>query len=126
MTMTEFCDRTNLTDAQVYTLRDAGLIRPDMPASQVEFARLVKALNQKGVKLSQIARTANLALARGSFVVFDGRELRPYPDATTAIAAIAKRRARAWRSISCSRTPSASTPELRACVGRHRLPCACS
>jgi hypothetical protein len=76
MTIAEFCDRTHLTGAQVYTLRHAGLIRLDMPASQVEFARLVKALNQKGVKLSHIARTANPALAHGSFVVFDGRELR--------------------------------------------------
>jgi hypothetical protein len=54
----------------------------------VEFARLVKAFNQKGVKLSQIARVANLALAHGSFVVFDGCELRPHPDAETAIAAV--------------------------------------
>jgi hypothetical protein len=48
MTIHEFCASTNLTDKQVYTFRDAGLIRPDMPADQVEFARLVKALNQKG------------------------------------------------------------------------------
>jgi hypothetical protein len=60
MTMSEFCDRTHLTGAQVYTLRAAGLIRPDLPASQVEFARLIKALQKKGAKLSQLAR-ANLA-----------------------------------------------------------------
>ena len=90
MTIHEFCNSTNLTDKQVYTFRDAGLITPDMPADQVEFARLVKALNQKGVKLSLIARTATAGLICGVFVVFDGRELRPYPDAATAITAIAR------------------------------------
>jgi hypothetical protein len=66
MTIQEFCASTNLTDKQVYTFRDAGLITPDMPASQVEFARLVKALNQKGIKLSQIARTATAGLICGT------------------------------------------------------------
>jgi hypothetical protein len=79
---------------QVYALRDAGLIARN--ASQVNLARtlapmlkpasLVKALNQKGVKLSQIGRTASPALADSSFVTFDGSELRACPDAAAAIA----------------------------------------
>jgi hypothetical protein len=94
MTLSEFCDRTHLTGAQVYTLRHAGLIRPDMPASQVEFARLVKALNQKAVKLSQIARADLAGLAGKASVIFDGNEFRACPDAAAAIAAVvhAKRR----------------------------------
>jgi hypothetical protein len=31
MTTHEFCSSANLTDKQVYTFRDAGLIRPGMP-----------------------------------------------------------------------------------------------
>ena len=76
MTMSEFCDRTHLTGAQVYTLRAAGLIRPDMPASQVEFARLIKALQSKGAKLSKLARADLAGLAGKAFVVYDGNELR--------------------------------------------------
>jgi hypothetical protein len=90
MTIHEFCASTNLTDKQVYTLRDAGLITPDMPASQVELARLVKALSQKGVKLSAIARSATPDISRGGFVVYDGHELRTCRDAVTAITTVVK------------------------------------
>jgi hypothetical protein len=93
MTLSEFCDRTHLTCAQVYTLRAAGLIRPDLPASQVEFARLIKALQNKGAKLSQLARAdlAGLAgLAGKAFVVFDGSESRACRDAVVAIATVVK------------------------------------
>ena len=96
MTMSEFCDRTHLTGAQVYTLRAAGLIRPDMPASQVEFARLIKALQNKGAKLSQLARADLAGLAGKAFVVFDGSELRACRDAEAAIAAVV--RAKRWCS----------------------------
>ena len=94
MTMSEFCDRTHLTGAQVYSLRAAGLIRPDMPASQVEFARLIKALQNQGATLSQLARADLAGLAGKAFVVFDGSEFRACPDAAAAIAAVvhAKRR----------------------------------
>ena len=88
MTMSEFCDRTHLTGAQVYTLRAAGLIRPDMPASQVEFARLIKALQNKGAKLSQLARADLAGLVGQAFVVYDGSELRICRDAAAAIAAV--------------------------------------
>jgi hypothetical protein len=90
MTMTEFCDRTRLTGAQVYTLRAAGLIRPDMPDSQVEFARLIKALQNKGAKLSQLARADLAQLAGKAFVVFDGSELRACRDAAAAIATVVR------------------------------------
>jgi hypothetical protein len=94
MTMTEFCDLTHLTGTQVYTLRNVGLIKPDLPASQVEFARLIKALQNKGATLNQLARAELGDLAGQTFVVFDGHELRACPDAAAAIAAVvqAKRR----------------------------------
>ena len=60
MTIAEFCDRTHLTGAQVNILRAAGLIRSDMPASQVEFVRLIKALQSKDAKLSQLARAGQI------------------------------------------------------------------
>ena len=92
--MSEFCDRTHLTPAQVYTLRAAGLIRPDLPASQVEFVRLIKALQNKGARLSALVRADLADLAGKAFVVFDGSEFRVCPDASVAIAAVvhAKRR----------------------------------
>jgi hypothetical protein len=94
MTLSEFCDRTHLTGAQVNILRAAGLIRSDMPASQVEFVRLIKALQSKGATLSLLARADLAGLAGKAFVVFDGSELRACPDAAAAIAAVvhAKRR----------------------------------
>jgi hypothetical protein len=88
MTMSEFCNRTRLTGAQVYTLRAAGLIRPDMPDSQVEFARLIKALQNKGAKLSQLARADLADLADKAFVSFDGNDVRACRDAAAAIAAV--------------------------------------
>lgn len=90
MTICEFCECTNLSYGQVHTLLNTGLISPDMPSSQVERARLVKALSEKGVKLSAIARSATVDFDRGSFLVFDGSEVRPYPDARTAISAIVR------------------------------------
>jgi hypothetical protein len=63
VTIQEFCASTNLTDKQVYTLRDASLIRADMPASQVEFARLVKAAQNAQTAIGAIAKAKGACLA---------------------------------------------------------------
>jgi hypothetical protein len=67
-----------------------------MPASQVEFARLIKALQNKGAKLSQLARADLAGLAGDAFVVFDGSEVRVCRDAAAAIATVV--RAKRWSS----------------------------
>jgi hypothetical protein len=62
----------------------------------VEFARLIKALQNKGAKLSQLARADLAGLAGKAFVVFDGKEVRACQDAAAAIAAVV--RAKCWCS----------------------------
>jgi hypothetical protein len=56
--------------------------------SPAERARLIKALQNKGAKLSQLARADLADLAGKAFVVFDGNDVRSCRDAATAIATV--------------------------------------
>jgi DNA-binding transcriptional MerR regulator len=62
--------------------------------SQLERARLLKALLRKGVSLGRLAASDLSFDAGQAYVVYDGHELRACRDAATAIAAVirAKRR----------------------------------
>ena len=59
---------------------------------QAERARLIKVLQNKGAKLSQLARADLADLAGKAFVVFDGSELRACRDAAAAIATVVRAR----------------------------------
>jgi hypothetical protein len=68
-----------------------GGLRREFTADQAERVRLLKALQARGAKLSQLAR-ADLALAGQAFVVYDGHELRACRDAAAAIATVVRSR----------------------------------
>ena len=92
MTTPELCELAGLTRPELQRWIDAGLLEADRDGRRREFAaddleraRLIKALHQRGLPLSRLARE-NLAFD-GQFVIFDGRQLRAYPDAVAAIAA---------------------------------------
>src|SRR5215472_7581147 len=94
MTTTELCESAGLTPRELQNWIDNGLLDADEMAGRAcgglrwEFtaehaacARVLKALHNKGMKLSQLARVANLAFDGQAFVVFDGRELLACRDA---------------------------------------------
>jgi hypothetical protein len=56
---------------------------------QLERARLVKTLLQKGVRFAHLAG-ADLTAAGQAYIVFDGHELRACPDAASAIATVVR------------------------------------
>jgi hypothetical protein len=67
---------------------DGGGVRREFTADQAERARLVKALQNEGAKLSQLAQADLANLAGKAFAVFNGRELRACRDAAAAIAPV--------------------------------------
>jgi len=69
-------------------------------AGQAARARLLKILHNKGMKLSQLARVANLALDDQAFIVYDGHDLRVCRDAAAAIATVVKAKQPCRLSIS--------------------------
>jgi hypothetical protein len=94
MTTTELCESTGVTprelqnwiengllDAEMVGRNSDGGVRMEFTAAQAERPRLIKALQNKGAKLSQLARADLADLAGKAFVVFDGSELRACPDA---------------------------------------------
>jgi DNA-binding transcriptional MerR regulator len=97
MTSIEFCQSAGLTPRELQNWLESGLLeaelvvipgaagrRREFIATQVERARVIKALHMKGVTLPQLAR-ANLTFEAGqAFVIFDGRELRACRDAAAA------------------------------------------
>jgi DNA-binding transcriptional MerR regulator len=102
MTTTKFCESAGLTPRELQNWIDAGLLEADemvgraggglrreFTAEQAAHARLIKILHSKGVKLSQLARVANLAFD-GQYVVYDGESLRACRDAAAAIATVVK------------------------------------
>ena len=103
MTTTELCESAGLTPRELQNWIDNGLLDADemagracgglrweFTAEQAARARVLKALHNKGMKLSQLARVANLAFDGQAFVVFDGRELLACRDAAAAIATVVK------------------------------------
>ena len=95
MTTPELCKLVGLTRPELQRWIDAGLLQADRDGRRREFAdddleraRLIKALHQRGLPLSRLARE-NLAFD-GQFVIFDGRELRGCRDAAEAVAAAAR------------------------------------
>jgi DNA-binding transcriptional MerR regulator len=114
MTTTEFCECTGLTPREVQNWLESGLLEADemvgIPGGRREFtaeqaarARVLKILHDKGVKLSQLARVANIAFDSQAFIVCDGQDLRVCRDAAAAIATVVKAKQRAGRSI-CPRS----------------------
>jgi hypothetical protein len=101
MTTTELCESAGLTPRELQNWIDNGLldagrvgrsagggVRREFTADQAERARVIKALQSKGAKLSQSARADLAGLAGKAFVVFDGSELLACRDAAAAIAAV--------------------------------------
>ena len=70
-----------------------GGCRREFAPGQLEKARLIKTLHQKGVRSAQLS-AADLAFDGQAFVVFDGHNLRACRDAATAIATVV--RAKRW------------------------------
>jgi hypothetical protein len=103
MTTLELCESAGLTQYQVQSWLETGLLeaetigipgggrRHEFAAGQLERARVLKALHRKGVALSRLAR-ADLAFDGLAYVVYDGHELRACRDATAAIAAVVRAR----------------------------------
>jgi hypothetical protein len=101
MTNTEFCRTAGLTERELQNWLDHGLLiaervgragggaQREFTTDQAERARVLKALHSKGAKLSQLAR-ANLTFDGQAYVVYDGHELRAYPEAGAAIAAVVR------------------------------------
>ena len=96
MTTPELCELAGLTRPELQRWIDAGLLEADRDGRRREFAdddlqraRLIKALHQKGLPLSRLARE-NLAFDGQAFVLFDGRQLRGCRDAAEAVAAAAR------------------------------------
>jgi hypothetical protein len=112
MTTTEFCESSGLTAREVRNWVDNGLLEPadmvgraaggglqrEFTADQAERARVLKALHDKGAKLSQLAR-ANLTFTGQTYIVFDGHELRACRDTAAAIAAVVRVSGRVLPSI---------------------------
>ena len=69
---------------------------------QAERARLLKALQNKGAKLSQLARADLADLAGKAFVVFDGSELRACRDAAAAIATVVRAKRCDLSAVRCT------------------------
>ena len=108
MTTRELCESAGLSQYQVQCWLETGLLeaetvgipgggcRFEFAAGQLERARVLKALHQKGVPLGRLA-AAGVSFDSGqAFVVYDGSELRPCRDAAAAIATVV--RARRWCS----------------------------
>src|SRR5215467_4750074 len=103
MTTTEFCASAGLTPRELQSWLEIGLLEPadmvgrtaggglrrEFTSDQIERARLIKTLQTKGAKLSQLAR-ANLAFDGQTYLVYDGQELRACRDAPAAITAVVR------------------------------------
>ena len=102
VTTRELCESTGLSQYQVQTWLDTGLLeaetigipggghRYEFAPGQLERARVLNALHRKGVSLGQLV-AADLAFdASQAYVVYDGHELRACRDATAAIAAVVR------------------------------------
>jgi hypothetical protein len=103
MTTTELCESAGLNPRELQNWLENGLldaemvgrtvgggVRREFTAAQAERARLIKALQNKGAKLSQLARADLADLVGKAFVVFDGNEVRPCRDAQAAIAGVVR------------------------------------
>ena len=113
MTTPELCELAGLTRPELQRWIDAGLLEADRDGRRREFAahdleraRLIKALHQKGLPLSRLARE-NLAFD-GRFIVFDGRNLCAYADAAAAIAAAGRLKRCSVLDLSAIRAGSAA------------------
>ena len=96
----QFCEAANLSNAELASWINAGLLAPDRTgaggrnqefvAEQLPRIHVLRALHEKGVRLSQLARVP-LDLA-GEYVIFDGKGkvLRTCPDAESAIRAVVR------------------------------------
>lgn len=90
MTVKEFSERSNLSAAQVTSLREAGLIPPTLPPDHAGRARLFQRLKSKGIPLSELAR---LELPpTGQYVVYDhsDRRIDAFADPGRALARAAR------------------------------------
>jgi DNA-binding transcriptional MerR regulator len=108
MTTKELCQAVGVGQSALQMWLESGFLQAEnigipgggcrrvFAPSQLERARLLKALLRKGVSLGRLA-AADLSFDAGqAYVVYDGHELRACRDATAAIAAVA--RARRWCS----------------------------
>ena len=108
MTTEQLCQSVGLTSRELRSWLDTGLLEPasivprlagdgrcyQFTDDQLQHARLIKALHQKGVALSRLARTS-LAFDPGqAYVVYDGHELRACRDAAAAIGAVVRAKQR--------------------------------
>jgi len=91
---------SGLLQADEMVGRAGGGLRREFTAGQAARARLLKILHNKGMKLSQLARVANLALDDQAFIVYDGHDLRVCRDAAAAIATVVKAKQPCRLSIS--------------------------
>ena len=103
----EFCEAAGLSRATITKWLENGLLeaqkvgvpgggwRREFAAGQLERARLIKMLYQKGVSSAQLS-AADLAFDGQAFVIFDGHNLRACRDAATAISMVTK--AKRWCS----------------------------
>jgi hypothetical protein len=101
VTTLELCELAGICRSTVQKWLESGLLearlvgvpgggcRRELDPGQLEKARLIKALIQKGVPTIEIS-AADLAFAGQAYVVFDGRSLRPCRDAATAITTVVK------------------------------------
>jgi hypothetical protein len=102
MTTREFCESAGLSQYQVQCWLETGLLeaetvgipgggrRFEFAAGQLERARVLKALHQKGVPLGRLA-VAGVSFDSGqAYVVYDGQNLRPCRDATAAITTVVR------------------------------------
>jgi hypothetical protein len=102
MTTHELCESVGLSQYLVSTWLETGLLKAEtigipgggrrfqFAAGQLERARVLKALHQKGVPLGRLV-AADLTLDAGpAYIVYDGSELRACRDATVAIATVVR------------------------------------
>jgi hypothetical protein len=104
VTTRELCESTGLSQYQVQTWLDTGLLeaetigipgggrRFEFDAGQLQRARVLKALQRKGVPLGRLAAAGVSFDAGQAYVVYDGCELRACRDAAAAIAAVVRAR----------------------------------
>ena|SRR5215469_15515857 len=102
MTTRELCESAGLSQYQVQTWLETGLLeaetvgipgggrRFEFAAGQLERARVLKALHKKGVPLGRLVAGGVSFDAGQAYVIYDGHELRACRDAATAIATVVR------------------------------------
>jgi hypothetical protein len=94
MTIQEICALTGLSSGKAKNWIESGLLELSEPAADqiVERVHLIRALQDKGIPLGQLAGK-NLAFRSGErFIIFDGRQLYPCSNAETAIGFVTRSR----------------------------------